>query len=210
MNQIGLELLHNFGALHLGQIKGEGNVIVKGEGESLRVVNAEAELFGGELLLIGLAINGKDFDIIACLGKELEHLIKSIGVARHVRKRRRLDHEGNFARLVPTERRSIGIIPAARLASCGRSRGGIKLRGRPDRRCWCSSGPSRWPATNTRGEEGAGGGRRRGRITLDNGPAQHAGAGEDKRESFNANHLAHRFAGVSFRFSLGCEFGGNG
>lgn len=127
MDQIGLELLHNFGALHLGQIEGEGDVVVEGEGESLGMLNAVAKLFGGELLLVGLAIHGKDLNVISGLGKELEHLVEPIGVAGHVRKRRRFDHQGNFAGLVPTQRRSVGIVPTARLVRCGRSSGSIEL-----------------------------------------------------------------------------------
>lgn len=47
MDQIGLELLHNFGALHLGQIEGEGNVVVEGKGESLGMLNAVANFSVG-------------------------------------------------------------------------------------------------------------------------------------------------------------------
>ena len=71
MDQIGLELLHNFGALHLGQIEGEGNVIVKGESEPLGVLDAVAKLFGRELFLVGLAIDGEDLDIIPALARNL-------------------------------------------------------------------------------------------------------------------------------------------
>ena len=202
MYQIGLELLHNFGALHLGQIEGEGNVIVEGEGKSLSMLNAVAELFGWELLLVGLAIDGEDFDVVPGLGKELEHLIEPIGITGHVRKRRGLDHQGNFAWLVPTQRRSVGIVPTTRLVGCGRGSGGIELRRCPDGRCRCSGSPSRWSATSgsTRGEEGASGGRRRGsNISLDGGPAQYAGPHEGERESLNAN--LHLSVGVSFALS---------
>ena len=198
MDQIGLELLHNFGALHLGQIEGEGNVIVKGKSEPLGVLDAVAKLFGREFLLVGLAIDGEDLDIISRLGKEFEHLIEAIGVAGYVGEWRRLDHEGNFAWLVPTERWCVGIVPPARVVGRGRNSGGIQLRRGSDGPCRCSSGPSRWSPDHARGEEGAGYGRRRGgnNISLDGSPAQYAGTDEDKREGSGADHLSSSSVGA--------------
>lgn len=97
VNDVRFEILNDFGALHFGQINGQGDVIVEGKGESLRVLDWVSHVVSGEVLGGSLAVHGENIDVVSGLFEKLEHFLEAIGVSRDMRKGSGFDHQADFA-----------------------------------------------------------------------------------------------------------------
>ena len=74
MNQIRLVSLQQGGSLHFGKINGQGDVLVQGPSESLRVVNLVSQKVFGKLRLGNIVLDRQNLDIVASLFQILEYL----------------------------------------------------------------------------------------------------------------------------------------
>jgi hypothetical protein len=107
VDQIGFEPLQDPRALHFGQIHGQGNLVVQGEGKPERVGDFVSKGLTGKIFGGCFGIHSQYLDFVTGLGKILQHFVEPVGVSRDMRERSGFHHETDLARRIAFQGRCI-------------------------------------------------------------------------------------------------------